>query len=91
MAEVAHPGDRVFVAFLVNTGFFLGGKGDWWFTASAYTIVQRSGTNIYPLPSPLPMVTSISSWEWNQSVLFTNLNSFKDQLVAYFLQTVRDV
>jgi len=27
MAEVAHPGDQVFVAFLVNTGFFLGGKG----------------------------------------------------------------
>jgi len=24
MAEVAHPGDRVFVAFLVNTGFILG-------------------------------------------------------------------
>jgi len=27
MAEVAHPGDRVFVAFLVNTGFFGGWKG----------------------------------------------------------------
>jgi len=24
MAEVAHPGDRVFVAFLINTGFFWG-------------------------------------------------------------------
>jgi len=24
MAEVAHPGDRVFVAFLVNTGIFFG-------------------------------------------------------------------
>jgi len=26
MAEVVQPGDRVFVVFLVNTGFFLGGK-----------------------------------------------------------------
>jgi len=24
MAEVANPGDRVFVSFLVNTGFFRG-------------------------------------------------------------------
>jgi len=27
MAEEANWGDRVFVAFLVNTGFFLGGNG----------------------------------------------------------------
>jgi len=27
MAEVAHPGDRVVVAFLVNTGFLFWGKG----------------------------------------------------------------
>jgi len=26
MAEEANSGDRVFVAFLVNTGFILGGK-----------------------------------------------------------------
>ena len=25
---------------------------DWWFPASAYTIVQRSGANLYP-PPPL--------------------------------------
>jgi len=27
MAEVAHPGDRLFVVFMVNTRFYFGKKG----------------------------------------------------------------